>query len=335
MAALPQAKNGDITTLSAYNQRAIARNPELGAKFGVTPGTPNPNTSNTSTGMDVSSPDLIKSLTKTAQTQANPSLQTTLQQLKLNNLQLDNNENQINQNYDTVGANLVDQAGKSTNSLKENQNNLGLLSSGMTAAGLGDIQVNLGKNQALNEQDKANKLADIALQRAGITNQTVIAQNTYNQGVNDIVTKLLEGAQSTAGNTPTGKTTYIPGVGYINGTQALSTKTNSSSGGSKVAGDIVTNSDGSTIKITPALTDRVSKIMMKVPSEYSGDSPYSQTDPYFSDNEITASIQMLMTAYGYNQQEATTLVGDTMQKKGYVNWNDLSPQQQQQILNGG
>ena len=102
-----------------------------------------------------------------------------------------------------------------------------------------------------------------------------------------------------------------------------------------MAGDIVTNSDGSTIKITPALTDRVSKIMMKVPSEYSGDSPYSQTDPYFSDNEITASIQMLMTAYGYNQQEATTLVGDTMQKKGYVNWNDLSPQQQQQILNGG
>ena len=169
---------------------------------------------------NVNDPNFIKNLTDIATAQTAPSLALGNQSLDQQGVQLDNSANQVNQNYDTVGQNLLNQAKNSQGTLEEKYNNLGLLRSGMNAAGLGDIQTNLTKNQALNEQDKANKLADIAIQRAGLGTQRAQLQITGQSSINDLVTKLLNGAQTSASTTPQGQTTYIPGVGYVQGTQA-------------------------------------------------------------------------------------------------------------------
>jgi len=191
---------------------------------------------------NVNDPEFIKNLTGIATAQTQPTTNIGLQSISdqqgvlkqnydLGGNQLSQNTNEANQAYDTVANNLIKNAANSTGSLEENYNNLGLLRSGMNAAGLGDIQSTLNKNQGLNEQGRANKLANIAIQRAGLTNtynsgmantelnKTLVNTNA-NQSINDIVSKLLSGSQTAAGATPQGKTTYIPGIGYVQGTQA-------------------------------------------------------------------------------------------------------------------
>lgn len=103
---------------------------------------------------------------------------------------LDQNALDINQNYDTLGKTLQDQANKSNLSLQERQNQLGLLQSGLTASGLGDIQKNLNTSTTQNEQQRASRLANIALQRAGLTTK-------YNQDIQSAVDQLLQPPKTT------------------------------------------------------------------------------------------------------------------------------------------
>ncbi len=74
----------------------------------------------------------------------------------------------INQNYDTLGNNLKTAAQSATQTLEERANQLGLLQSGLTAAGEGKIQSDLSQNTAQNESARAAALAKVALDRAGI-----------------------------------------------------------------------------------------------------------------------------------------------------------------------
>lgn len=94
---------------------------------------------------------------------------------------LGQNETDIQRQYDALGKQLIDEATKSRGYLTENFNNLGLLQSGLTASGLGDIQKNLYKGQTETEQDRASRLADIALQRAGLS--TSLEGNLANLGL--------------------------------------------------------------------------------------------------------------------------------------------------------
>lgn len=79
----------------------------------------------------------------------------------------------INSNFDTLGSNLQLAAKNAQSAFEERQNQLGLLQSGNTAAGNGKIASDLSNNTAQNESSRAQALAQVALQRAGI--QTNIA----------------------------------------------------------------------------------------------------------------------------------------------------------------
>lgn len=87
----------------------------------------------------------------------------------LANLDISNQETDVSRNYDSAIQQLLDLANASTHTLEEKQNNFGLLSSGLTAAGLGKIQSDLGLNKAQILQDKTSKLANLAIQRAGLS----------------------------------------------------------------------------------------------------------------------------------------------------------------------
>jgi hypothetical protein len=103
------------------------------------------------------------------------------QQNALANQNLDLNQTDIQRQYDALGKQLIDEATKSRGYLTENFNNLGLLQSGLTASGLGDIQKTLVKGQTESEQDRASRLASIALQRAGLT--TAMQSDLSNLGL--------------------------------------------------------------------------------------------------------------------------------------------------------
>jgi hypothetical protein len=131
----------------------------------------------------------------------------------LANLGLNQQETTLKRQSDTLAQTLQEQAQKSGQSLQERFNQLGLLQSGMTAAGLGDVQKTLAKGVAENEADKASRLAQLALERAGLTGtltsslanyglqrQTVglkrqEAQQNYAGGINELVSQLVEGAR--------------------------------------------------------------------------------------------------------------------------------------------
>lgn len=132
------------------------------------------------------------------------------QQNALANQNLDLNQTDIQRQYDALGKQLQDEAVKSRGYLTENFNNLGLLQSGLTAAGLGDIQKTLVKGQTESEQDRASRLASIALQRAGLTTamqsdlsniglqraglglKRTEVQQGYSKDVSDYVNQLLQ-----------------------------------------------------------------------------------------------------------------------------------------------
>lgn len=97
---------------------------------------------------------------------------------------LSQQETDIARDFDRLGTTLKEQASKSSQGLQERYNQLGLLQSGLTAAGLGDIQKNLNQKLGESEQDRASRLASLALQRAGLTTQ-------YTQNVGDAVSQML------------------------------------------------------------------------------------------------------------------------------------------------
>jgi len=243
------------------------------------------------------------------------------------NAGLDINQNDITRQYDTLGQNLKDQALKSNQALEERRNQLGLLQSGGTAAGLGDIQKNLNTNLANAEQDKASRLAQLALQRAGLTTQRAQIQSTYTQSLNDYVNKLLDSEQQRRNDEEK----------YNQQLQLAQQKAyaKSSSSTSNSYSNTVKTSSGKTFKITPTVTNNVSKILQAVPSD--NKDATGNNDNYFSQNELNQGVQRVMATYGIDQNTAEQLVQQSIDANGYVvlnDWNSYSPQEQQAILNG-
>jgi len=243
------------------------------------------------------------------------------------NAGLDINQNDITRQYDTLGQNLRDQASKSSQALEERRNQLGLLQSGGTAAGLGDIQKNLNTNLANAEQDKASRLAQLALQRAGLTTQRAQIQSTYTQSLNDYVNKLLDSEQQRRNDEEK----------YNQQLQLAQQKAyaKSSSSTSNSYSNTVKTSSGKTFKITPTVTNNVSKILQAVPSD--NKDATGNNDNYFSQNELNQGVQRVMATYGIDQNTAEQLVQQSIDANGYVvlnDWNSYSPQEQQAILNG-
>jgi hypothetical protein len=143
----------------------------------------------------INSPDYLKQLRAQAETQLAPTRDLALNQIQLEEQGLGNQEKTINRGADTLAEELRKGAETSNKSLTENFNNLGLLQSGLTAAGLGDIQVNLNKGIKETEQDRADRLADIALQRAGLGIKRTQVQQSYGTSIDDLVKQLLQGAK--------------------------------------------------------------------------------------------------------------------------------------------
>lgn len=152
-------------------------------------------------------PDVNKYLTdyfnQVAQARYQPQEQQALDQIGLSGQQLNQNEAQVNQDFSNADQTSA-----------ENQNNLGLLSSGSTAA-----------LQAKSGVDKASSLASIALQRAGLATQSAQVKTTGQQSINDYVNQLLSGStqaqqasvaqqlqlQDLAAKTPIGQSVTIGG----------------------------------------------------------------------------------------------------------------------------
>lgn len=137
------------------------------------------------------SPEYTAELRKRAEEQLAPSLGLQNQALDLSLQDLSNQETQVNRSADTLADTLRKQAIVSTRGLEERQNQLGLLQSGMTAAGLGDIQKTLNKNIGQSEQDRAAQLATLALQRSGYGLKRAEIGQQYQASISDLVNQLL------------------------------------------------------------------------------------------------------------------------------------------------
>jgi len=131
---------------------------------------------------------------KQAQNRFLPQQDLALQGIQQSGAKLDQNAADVNRQYDTLGQQLVDAANQARGSLTESANNYGLLSSGLTAAGLGKISSDLSKNQGNAAQDRASQLASIALQRAGLATQEASVKQQTSQSINDYVNQLLSGS---------------------------------------------------------------------------------------------------------------------------------------------
>jgi hypothetical protein len=132
---------------------------------------------------------------KLAENTYNPQLETGLQSIQQSGLGFDQNETDINRNYDRLSQTLQEQADATRRAFEERQNQLGLLTSGGTAAGLGKISSDLVRSQTESAQDKASRLASLAIQRAGLKTQETALRNTTSQSINDMVAKLLTGSR--------------------------------------------------------------------------------------------------------------------------------------------
>jgi hypothetical protein len=132
---------------------------------------------------------------KRARSVYGPGLDFAMNQFDLESQGLRQNEFDINRNYDNLGRTLAEQAQKSRSTLTENFNNLGLLQSGMTASGLGDVESTLARGTKETEQERASRLASIALERAGLGVARQQAVNQTNSKVDDLVSELLGGSR--------------------------------------------------------------------------------------------------------------------------------------------
>lgn len=138
-----------------------------------------------------------------------PTYQAGQTQLDLQDQSAQGDITDTNRTYDNLLRTLREGAANSTTDLTERFNNLGLLQSGLTAAGLGKIQTDLGTNTGNSESDRASKLAQLALQRAGINVQKSANTANYTQNINDYVTKLLGGSQTSVNDVLKPKLTTI------------------------------------------------------------------------------------------------------------------------------
>lgn len=135
---------------------------------------------------------LIDEYRRQAEQALKPSLDLGLNRLALDESGLGQQEAQVGQNYDRTIRDLEEAARTQQGSFEERQNQLGLLQSGLTSTGLGKIQSDLFRGRQETAQDKANRLADLALQRAGLGIQRQQLQQTYTSSIGDLVQKLLD-----------------------------------------------------------------------------------------------------------------------------------------------
>lgn len=273
--------------------------------------------------------DYVNKIKQQAASIYDPQRDLALNKIDQSNAALDINQTDIGRQYDTLGQNLRDQASKSSQALEERRNQLGLLQSGGTAAGLGDIQKNLNTNLANAEQDKASRLAQLALQRAGLTTQRAQVQIQYTQGLNDYVTKLLDAEQNRR------DTEEKNNQALQLAQQKAAISASKSSSKSSTYTNTIKTSSGKNFKVTPAITNNVSKILQAVPSD--NKDATGNNDNYFSQNELNQGVQRVMATYGVDQNTAEQLVQQSIDANGYVvlqDWNSYSPEEQQAILNG-
>lgn len=260
-----------------------------------------------------------------ATTQLAPDYNSALNTLDLQGKSLDQSGLDINQNYDRLAQTLQDAAVKSTKALEERQNQLGLLQSGLTAAGEGDIQKTLNTNLGTNEQQRASRLAQIALQRAGLAQKRTNLTNKYNADINAAVDQLLNPklTQLDLGN----RVVMVDPQGNIRQSfPKVKVSGSSGSGGSSGGGY------GKKFKFTPAVMKNAISIIRAVPS----DNPNAdKNDPYISTNEASQALQRIKSTYGLDDQTALDVLNQAFSAGGFVRWESLSPDQQQKILSGG
>lgn len=134
-------------------------------------------------------------LKRQAEAQLAPTRDLGYQALDLNLQDIGQQEANVTRQAENLAQTLREQAVRSTKGMEERFNELGLLQSGLTAAGLGDIQKTLGKGLTESEQDKAASLANLALQRAGIGIKRQQVQQQYLTDVNSLVNQLIETAR--------------------------------------------------------------------------------------------------------------------------------------------
>lgn len=266
--------------------------------------------------------DYVNKIKQQAASIYDPQRDLALNKIDQSNAALDINQTDIGRQYDTLGKNLRDQASKSSQALEERRNQLGLLQSGGTAAGLGDIQKNLNTNLANAEQDKASRLAQLALQRAGLTTQRAQVQGQYTQGLNDYVNKLLDTEQQRRND----EEKYNQQLQLAQQKAAISASKSSSKTSSTYK-----NTSGKAFSFTPAVSNNLKKIFDSVPSDNPNE---TSADMYMSDNEINQAVQRIQAAYNLDENTARQVAVQGLQANGYVAWDDLSPEKQQQILSG-
>lgn len=128
---------------------------------------------------------------QTAEQRLRPSLDLALQALQGEEQGIAAQEAQIPGYYDALAQQLEKEAKNTTSNFEQQQNQRGLFTSGITLEGLAGIQDTLFKNKAQTAQEKANKLAELALARAGIGTRKTQAQQQYAQSIDDMVNQLL------------------------------------------------------------------------------------------------------------------------------------------------
>jgi hypothetical protein len=155
--ALPQAKNGDYNSLSDYNKRAIAKNPALASRYGVTNYKPGMTASQSAVAPTnvAQSPDYTKQINNLY----DPLLTAADQSLAAN-------KTALNTEFGDLATKLRETAGKSEQGLTESMNRYGLLESGRTAAGIGDIQKNLSSDIGKADIQRAIQEANLVLENA-------------------------------------------------------------------------------------------------------------------------------------------------------------------------
>lgn len=172
--AMPQAKNGDYRTLSAYNQRALSKNLALAARYGVTNYKPGMSISSGSTSSSsvTKSPDYTKEINALY----DPLLTASDNSLAANKAGLADE-------FSGLATRLKETAGKSEQGLTESMNRYGLLESGRNAAGIGKIQENLSSDIGKADIQRAIQEAQLVLDHANYNSTVGLQKLSATQGL--------------------------------------------------------------------------------------------------------------------------------------------------------
>jgi len=146
--------------------------------------------------IDINDPKYLAGLRKKAEASLAPTRDIAFKQIGLETQGIKDQEVQAKREANELTRILEENASKGSQSMEERYNQLGLLQSGRTAAGLGAIQEDLFRGKKETEQDKASRLASLALQRSGLGLRRAETQQQYVLGVNDLYGRLLDQARA-------------------------------------------------------------------------------------------------------------------------------------------